>query len=197
MDHGFANHRDRLAVRFGNVVRDVREGHCHVAGGGQVRHEMIKRTSIWVISLVVVALLVTQVVYRLFEREQSHRVVPPGSRLAEQVFGSSDEDHAASAAHEPEQARRSQPIPSQSGLHQRLLAMTEPERNQIFYLIIRDAGAECTQVMSSQYLIAESRVWHAHCDEAQSYSIVIDDLGTTSVHPIPNEDVFPDSIELQ
>jgi hypothetical protein len=47
---------------------------------------MIKSTSMWVISIVAVALLVTHVGYRLLEREQSHRVVPSDSNFAEQVF---------------------------------------------------------------------------------------------------------------
>jgi hypothetical protein len=136
-------------------------------------------------------LLVTQVGYRLLEREQSHRAVPLDSNLAEQVLVSSDKGRAASAAHDTGQAGRSQAIASRSGLHQRLLAMTEPERNQIFYLIIRDAGAKCTEVMSSQYLIAESGVWHAHCGETQTYSIVIDEFGEPSVYPIPYEDLAP------
>lgn len=161
----------------------------------QSKYEMIKSISIWVISLVVVALLVAQVGYRLVEREQSHRVVPPDSKFSEQVFVSSDEGSAASAAHDTGQAGRSQAIASRSGLHQRLLAMTEAERNQIFYLIIRDAGAKCTEIMSSRYLIAESGVWHAHCGQAQTYSIVIDDFGSISVYPIPYGD-FTSPMEI-
>lgn len=149
---------------------------------------MIKSMSMWVISLVAVALLVTQVGYRLLEREQSHRVVLPDSNLAEQVLVSSDEGRTASAANDAGQADRSQAIASRNGLHQRLLAMPEPERNQIFYLIIRDAGAKCTEVESSQYLIAESGAWHAHCGETQTYSIVIDAFGSISVYPIPYGD---------
>lgn len=151
---------------------------------------MIKRKSIRVISLAVVVLLITQVGYRLFEREQTRRP-PVDLHVAEQVFDSSDEGRATSAAPGPEQAPRSQPNARQSGLQQRLMAMTEPQRNQVFYLIIRDSGAKCTEVVSSQYMIAESSAWHAHCEQTRNYSIVIDELGGTSVHPIPYEDVAP------
>jgi hypothetical protein len=148
---------------------------------------MIKSTSMWVISLVAVALLATQV-YRLLEREQSHGAVPSDSNLAEQVLVPSDEDHAADAANGAEQTGRSQAIATRSDLHQRLLAMSEPERNHIFYLIDRDVGAKCIEVQSSQYLIAESGTWHAHCGGTQSYSIVIDDFESIAVYPIPYGD---------
>lgn len=154
----------------------------------QPRYEMIKSVSMWIISLVVVALLVTPVGYRLLERERSHRVVPPDSSLIERILVSSAENRAASAAHDASQAGRSQVAASRSGLHQRLLAMREPERKQIFYLIIRDVGAKCTEVMSSQYLIAESGVWHAHCGKTHTYSIVIGDFGSISVYPVPYGD---------
>ena len=146
---------------------------------------MIKSISMWVILLVAVALLVTQVGYRLLEREQSHRVVPSDSNLAEQALVPSDEARAGGAAHDAGQVGRSQAIAGQRGLHQRLLAMSEPERNQIFYLMIRDAVAKCSEVESSQYLIADG-AWLAHCGETQTYSVVIDAFGSTSVYPIPH-----------
>ncbi|MGH8222640.1 MAG: hypothetical protein ACREQZ_06675 [Woeseiaceae bacterium] len=149
---------------------------------------MIKSMSMWVISLVALALLLTQVGYRLLESEQAHRVVRSDINTSKQVHNSSDEADAASAADDAGQAGRSQASDSQSALHQRLLLMSEPERNQIFYLIIRDTGAQCLEVKSSQYLIAESGAWHAHCGEAQTYSIVIDAFGSTSVYPIPYGD---------
>jgi hypothetical protein len=118
-------------------------------------------------------------------------VVPPDSNLAERPSVSPGQG-GTSAAHDAGQPDRPQAIASRSGLHQRLLAMTEPQRNQIFYLIIRDTGAKCTEVMSSEYFIAENAVWHAHCADAQNYLIAIDDSGNNSVRPIAYEDVAPD-----
>lgn len=130
---------------------------------------MIKSTSSWVVSLAVVVLLVTAG-YRLLGHQQWHRVVSPDSMVAEPLSASSGEV-GASAAHYEVQSDRSQAVSSLSGLHQRLLAMTEPQRNQTLYLIIRDAGAKCTEVVSSQYFAAASGVWHSDCGNAQNFSI--------------------------
>ena len=72
--------------------------------------------------------------------------------------------------------------------------MTEPEKNQVLYLVLRDSGARCGEVMSSQNVIAESSVWHVHCENLHNYSVVIDALGSISVHPIPYEDISPEGL---
>lgn len=102
---------------------------------------MIKSIAIWAVSVLLVSLLIT-VGYWLSVRQQSH-VAPADSSLQEQASASSG-DGRASVENDTEQAARSQSIASRSGLHQRLLAMTEAERSQVFYLIIRDADVECT-----------------------------------------------------
>lgn len=151
---------------------------------------MIRKLPIWLISLAVVALVVTLVAYRLFSRDHS-RQQAADAPITEQVFDSSDEAGVTNAAHDRTQAPRSQPVAVGSDLHQRLLAMREPQRNQVLYLIIRDSGATCSEVMSSQNVIAESGVWHAHCEKIHNYSVVIDDLGSISVDPIKYEDFTP------
>lgn len=149
---------------------------------------MIKSIAIWAVSALLVSLLIT-VSYWLSVRPQLH-VAPANSSLQEQASASSG-DGRASVENDTEQAARSRSIASRSGLHQRLLAMTEAERNQLFYLIIRDTDVECAEIIGSQYLLAESGVWHVHCDELQNYAVVIDDYGSTSVHPIPYRDLAP------
>lgn len=151
---------------------------------------MIRKLPIWLVALAVVALVVAQVAYRLFARDHSRQQAadPP---ITEQVFDFSDGAGVANVASDKTQAPRSQPIAVGSDLHQRLLAMTEPQRNQVLYLIIRDSGATCNEVMSSQNVISESGVWHAHCEKIHNYSVAIDDLGSISVHPIKYEDFTP------
>jgi hypothetical protein len=66
--------------------------------------------------------------------------------------------------------------------------MSEPHRNHILFMILRDAGAECAEVIGSQHLADDISTWHAHCGEIHTYSIVIDDLGSSTVYPIPYGD---------
>jgi hypothetical protein len=149
---------------------------------------MIKSISIRTVTALLVSLLIT-VDYWLSVRQQSP-VAAADSSLQEQASASSV-DGRATVENDTENAARSQSTGSRSGLHQRLLAMTEAERNQVFYLIIRDADVECAEVIGSQYLLAENDVWHVHCDELQNYAVVIDDYGSTSVHSIPYRDLPP------
>lgn len=76
-----------------------------------------------------------------------------------------------------------------------LSAAFDPKHSSI---VVGTAGAKCTEVVSSQYFAAASGVWHSDCGDAQNFSIVIDDIGSTSVRPIPYEDAVPVlSTELQ
>ena len=152
------------------------------------RHDMRKSTSKWLIAVSGAVLLIA-VASQMLKHQQSQRAVPP-KKLAEQPFVIPAKGDASARNH-AEQPYPSQATASPSGLHQRILAMTEPQRNHILYLIIRDTGSKCTEVMSSEHIIAESAVWHAYCADAQNYSISIDSFGSTSVRSIPYEDVAP------
>ena len=151
---------------------------------------MIRSTSIWLIAPVIAAALLVTALFQLFGDEYSQEVVQSGPRLERQLSASPGQ-RGTGAANEFGQPNRSEAILSDSDLHQQILAMTEPRRNQILYLIIRDADAHCTEVLNSEYLTAESGVWHVHCVDANSYSVAIDNFGGTSVRPIPYEDVAP------
>ena len=149
---------------------------------------MIKNTYVWVVSLVVLVLLVGQVGYRLLLREQSNSVVTIDADHTDRTLVFSNEDRVTNTLPDSEQADRSPAIALRSDLHQRLLTMPAPYRNRIFHMILRDVGAECPDVVSSQNPVAEISTWHAHCGETRTYSIVIDELGRTSVYPIPYGD---------
>ena len=149
---------------------------------------MLKSTSKWLVAVVGLALLVA-VAPQMLKHQQSQRAVPSRNLAAQPFVVPAEGD--ASSRHDAEQPHPPQAAGNPSGLHQRILAMTEPQRNHILYLIIRDTGSKCTEVMSSEQIIANSSVWHAYCADAQNYSISIDSFGSTSVRSIPYEDVAP------
>lgn len=154
----------------------------------QTRHEMLKSASKWLIAGVG-AVLLAAVASEMLKYRQSQRALP-SKNVAEQSFVIPAQGDAG-ARNYAEQPYPPQATGNPSGLHQRILRMTEPQRNHILYLIIRDTGSRCTEVVSSEHIIAESSVWHAYCANAQNYSVSIDSFGSTSVRSIPYEDVAP------
>lgn len=91
----------------------------------------------------------------------------------------------------PRPAEAIEAAASSSDLHQHLLALTEAHRNSTILMILRDVEAECREVVSSQLLAADIRTWQADCGGTQSYSIVFDAFGATTVYPIPYGDFDP------
>ena len=147
---------------------------------------MIKGRSTRFAIFLAVALLATSVGYRVFVLEQSQHEVRPDSDLADQNLVPSDEDHSKSAEVNASQANRSPASVGPNGLHQKLLAMPEPYRNQILLMTLRDAGFKCDEVMTSQLLGIETGAWHAHCGGTLLYRITIGDFGRVSVDLIPH-----------
>ncbi len=141
--------------------------------------------------LVVLALLATTFGYRASVRQQSQRVVPPESDLADQIFVRSDEERSTSPPVDASQADRSPASVGPDGLHQELMAMGEPYRDHVFWLTLRDAGFKCDEVRSSLLLGTENGAWHADCGEALIYYIVISEYGSISVDTIPYRDAKP------
>ena len=94
------------------------------------------------------------------------------------------------AAIEPSmgQPQKLEAAPTLSVLHQHLLTMSESHRNNTLLMILRDVGAECGEVISSQHLAAEISAWRADCGDALMYSVVFDAFGATKIYPIPYGD---------
>lgn len=145
---------------------------------------MFARNSVWIFSVIAVALLGILAAYQLSVREGSHRESTPDSELVESIPDARSDGRITSAGVDAIHAGQRQAASSRSGLHQRLLTMSEPHRNHLLFMILRDAGAECAEVIGSQHLADDISTWHAHCGEILTYSIVIDDLGSTTVYPI-------------
>ena len=149
---------------------------------------MFARKSGWIFLVIAVALLSVLAAYQLAVREGARREITPDSELVESIPDTRSGDHITSAGVDAKHADQRQVASLRSGLHQRLLTMSEPHRNHILFMILRDAGAECAEVIGSQHLADDISTWHAHCGEIYTYSIVIDDLGSSTVYPIPYGD---------
>jgi hypothetical protein len=81
-----------------------------------------------------------------------------------------------------------EPIYDSSGLHQHLLAASNPERNHLFSMILGDAGVDCLSITGSQYVAADITTWQVHCAHNHLFSVVLSEYGATQVFPIPTGD---------
>lgn len=91
----------------------------------------------------------------------------------------------------PPTERRAAVTTNAGDLHEYLLTLTEAHRNSTLLMILRDVGAACTEVLSSQHLAETLRTWRTDCGGTQTYSVVFDAYGETTVYPIPIGDFSP------
>ena len=150
---------------------------------------MIKSISARVALFVAVALLATAVGYRTLIRERPQRAVLPESGFADQILVPSDEMRSTDVAVGVSQADQSLATNGPNRLHQDLIAMSEPKRNHLLWMILGDAGFKCDEVRSSQLLGADA--WRAECGGISTYSIVIGEFNSISINPIPYGDFNP------
>lgn len=141
--------------------------------------------------VVAVALLAIAVGYSSLLRERSQRVDVPDAELASEVSKSLDEERFTSVEAGNSEVNLSQEPVGPGGLHQELMVMPERDRNNLFRLAIRDAGFQCDDVTSSQFLSTETGVWQADCGAMSTYSLLIHEFGGISISPIPYGDFPP------
>lgn len=116
--------------------------------------------------------------YRVYVRDQSQQALEAGPGPPPATTAVETQVSASRTAHAPEVGV--------SDFAQKLRAMPELVRNQIFWLTLRDAQFECDEVKSSGPLGASA--WLARCGEPWTYELIVDEFGRLSASPVPYGD---------
>jgi hypothetical protein len=127
---------------------------------------------------ILLAVFLAAGVYRAYMRDPSQQPSEPRLGLTPAKTMFETQASASLPTHTPEA--------EVSDFAEKLLAMPEPVRNQVFWLTLRDARFECEEVKSARPLGASA--WLARCGEPWAYELIVDEFGRLSASPVPYGD---------